>query len=53
MKPLVFNSQVAFRSWLDGHDAEVGKLWVGFCKKQSGKSGITYPEVLAEAPVPD
>ncbi len=49
MEPEFFRTQAAFRSWLASHHTEVRELWVGFHRKQSGKSGITYPEALDEA----
>ncbi len=49
MKLLFFPTQSGFRSWLEKHHIEVGELWVGFYRKQSGKGGITYPEALDEA----
>lgn len=49
MTPRFFKSEMAFRSWLDEHHAEVQELWVGFYKKGSGKGGITYPEALDDA----
>jgi uncharacterized protein YdeI (YjbR/CyaY-like superfamily) len=49
MKPRFFASQSAFRKWLEQHHAETRELWVGFCRKESGKGGITYPQALDEA----
>jgi uncharacterized protein YdeI (YjbR/CyaY-like superfamily) len=40
---------VAFREWLTTHHADAQELWVGFYKKSSGKTGITYREALDEA----
>ena len=44
-----FKSASAFRRWLGAHHARVTELWVGFFKKDSGKSGITYAEAVDEA----
>jgi len=42
-------SASAFRRWLAANHARVTELWVGFFKKDSGKSGITYAEAVDEA----
>ena len=44
-----FESQAAFRKWLERHHAESSELWVGFYRKDTGKGGITYPQALDEA----
>ncbi len=44
-----FESAFAFRRWLETHHARARELWVGFFKKASGKSGITYAEAVDEA----
>ena len=44
-----FKSASAFRRWLGANHARVTELWVGFFKKDSGKSGITYAEAVDEA----
>ena len=44
-----FESASAFRRWLERHHARERELWVGFFKKHSGKSGITYAEAVDEA----
>ncbi len=49
MKPTFFKSQAEFRQWLEQHHCETRELWVGFYRKESGRSGITYPEALDEA----
>jgi uncharacterized protein YdeI (YjbR/CyaY-like superfamily) len=47
--PTFFARQSDFRKWLErNHDRE-SVLWVGFYKKDSGKSSITWPESVDEA----
>lgn len=47
--PTYFESQNAFRKWLQKNHAKVDVLFVGFYKKESGRGGITYKEALDEA----
>jgi uncharacterized protein YdeI (YjbR/CyaY-like superfamily) len=49
MKPLFHKSAVEFREWLERNHQEANELWVGFYKRDSGRTGITYPEALDEA----
>ena len=49
MKPRFFKSRVEFRAWLDEHHASERELWVGFHKKASGRTGLTYAEAVDEA----
>jgi uncharacterized protein YdeI (YjbR/CyaY-like superfamily) len=49
MKVTHFISASAFRRWLEENHDQVRELWVGFYKKDSGKTGITYGEALNEA----
>ena len=49
MKPTFFRSQAEFRRWLGTHHAATRELLVGFYRKGSGKSGITYQEAVDEA----
>ena len=49
MTPRFFRSREAFRAWLEKHHATDPELWVGFHRKASGKSGLTYPESVDEA----
>ena len=44
MKPRFFKTPSDFRAWLERHHADRPELWVGFYKKASGKTGITYHE---------
>jgi uncharacterized protein YdeI (YjbR/CyaY-like superfamily) len=44
-----FPTAADFRDWLvENHDRE-REVWIGFYKKGSGKTGITYPEAVDEA----
>jgi len=38
-----------FRKWLKAHHGSAGELWVGFYKKDSGRTSITWPESVDEA----
>src|SRR6266496_1650155 len=49
MEPTFFSSATAFRKWLEKNHRKAEVLWVGFHKKASGKTSITYPEALDEA----
>jgi uncharacterized protein YdeI (YjbR/CyaY-like superfamily) len=49
MKITFFKSSVEFRNWLEQHHATVQELWVGFDKKNSGKTSITWSESVDEA----
>jgi uncharacterized protein YdeI (YjbR/CyaY-like superfamily) len=49
MTPEFFKTPAAFRKWLAAHHAAESELWVGFYKKGSGKSSITWPESVDEA----
>ncbi|HEY2103961.1 MAG TPA: YdeI/OmpD-associated family protein [Chthoniobacterales bacterium] len=48
-KPRFFPTQAAFREWLKTHHKTGSELWVGFYKKDSGRSSITWPESVDEA----
>jgi uncharacterized protein YdeI (YjbR/CyaY-like superfamily) len=45
----VFASPAAFREWLEANHAAAGEVWVGFYRKGTGKTSITYPEAVDEA----
>jgi uncharacterized protein YdeI (YjbR/CyaY-like superfamily) len=49
MKPRHFRSAAEFRAWLAARGATARELWVGFHKKASGKTGLTYREAVDEA----
>ena len=44
-----FRSTAALRTWFEKNGSKSDEIWVGFYKKDSGKSGITYAEALDEA----
>jgi uncharacterized protein YdeI (YjbR/CyaY-like superfamily) len=44
-----FESPSEFRDWLEEHHTEETELWVGFHKKASGRSGITWSEAVDQA----
>lgn len=49
MKPTFFKSGAEFRAWLEEHHRGGTELLVGFRKKGSRKTGITYHDALDEA----
>jgi uncharacterized protein YdeI (YjbR/CyaY-like superfamily) len=49
MKPKFFSSPSALRTWFEEHHNQSQELWVGFCKKNSGKPSITWPEAVDAA----
>ena len=49
IRPTFFATPVEFRNWLVEHHQDVREFWVGFCKKDSGKPSITWPESVDEA----
>ena len=49
MNAKFFKTPSAFRKWLEANHATSKELWVGFCKKTSGKPSITWPESVEEA----
>ncbi len=40
----VFASAEDFRGWLEGHHDTDDHVWVGYYRKASGKTAMTYPE---------
>ena len=46
---MFFATPAAFRRWLRTHHKTAGDVWVGYYKKASGRSSMTYPESLDEA----
>lgn len=46
---LAFETQAAWREWLDRHHAESSGLWLRIFKKVSGRATVTYAEALDEA----
>lgn len=49
MNPRFFESRAAFRKWLAANHAKSPELWIGFWKKASGKTGLTYLEAVEES----
>jgi uncharacterized protein YdeI (YjbR/CyaY-like superfamily) len=49
MKPRFFKTAAEFRRWLAAHHDTETELLVGFYRKGSGTSGITYKEAVDEA----
>jgi uncharacterized protein YdeI (YjbR/CyaY-like superfamily) len=49
VNPRFFKTPSDFRKWLSANHAKSKELWVGFCKKSSGKQSITWPESVDEA----
>jgi uncharacterized protein YdeI (YjbR/CyaY-like superfamily) len=46
---IFFKSSDEFRTWLGAHGETTVELWVGFFKKASGRTGLTYQEAVDEA----
>jgi len=44
-----FATPTELRDWLTEHHAQATEVWIGFYKKNSGETGITYAEALDEA----
>lgn len=44
-----FESQKAFRKWLEKNHDKAAELYVGFYRKDTGRGGLTYREALDEA----
>lgn len=44
-----FKTAAAFRTWLNKNCSKETELWVGFYKKDSGKTGMSMPEAIEEA----
>jgi len=49
MTPVFFKTAAAFRRWLAAHHASERELMVGFYRKGSGITGISYAEAVDEA----
>jgi uncharacterized protein YdeI (YjbR/CyaY-like superfamily) len=45
----VFPSAKEFRAWLTAHHDSADQLWVGYFRKATGKTAMTYPEAVEEA----
>jgi len=44
-----FGSASDFRQWLEEHHASESELWVGYYKKGSGRTGLTYSDAVDQA----
>ncbi|WPU64355.1 YdeI/OmpD-associated family protein [Peredibacter starrii] len=44
-----FKTQQAFRTWLEKNHDKKTEIWIGFYKKDSGKTGITPAQAIDEA----
>jgi uncharacterized protein YdeI (YjbR/CyaY-like superfamily) len=49
LKPTYFSGSAEFRAWLERHHDDADELLLGFYKKGSGASGITWREAVDEA----
>jgi len=49
LKPKFFKTAADFRAWLADHHASETELWVGYFKKDSGRTSITYSESVDQA----
>jgi uncharacterized protein YdeI (YjbR/CyaY-like superfamily) len=45
----IFAAPPDFRAWLEANHASAPELFIGFYKKASGKSAMTYAEAVDEA----
>jgi len=48
-QPVFFPSPAELHSWLQANHDQAQEVWIGFYKKSSEHSGITYKEALDEA----
>lgn len=48
-QPRFFKTAADFRRWLETHHDRASEIWVGFCRKSSGRPSISYPEAVDEA----
>jgi len=49
MDAALFPSAAAFRAWLEEHHATESELWVGYYRKGTGQTSISYQEAVEEA----
>jgi uncharacterized protein YdeI (YjbR/CyaY-like superfamily) len=49
LKPKFFKSPSDLRKWFEAHHGSEPELWVGFYKKDSGKTSIDWPQSVDEA----
>jgi uncharacterized protein YdeI (YjbR/CyaY-like superfamily) len=48
-KPTFFATPADLRAWFEANHDRVSELWIGYYKKDSGRSGVTYKEAVDEA----
>jgi uncharacterized protein YdeI (YjbR/CyaY-like superfamily) len=48
-EPTFFAEPADFRAWLEENHERASELWVGFHKKATGRSSITWPQAVDEA----
>ena len=48
-KPRYFATPDKLRAWFRDNHKKAGHLWVGYCKKGTGKASVTWPESVDEA----
>lgn len=48
-KVLFFASRESLRDWFERHHARASELWVGYYKRGSGRTAVTYLEAVEEA----
>lgn len=46
---LVFPDPAALRTWLETHHATESEAWIGYHRKGSGKTSVTYAEAVDQA----
>lgn len=49
MEVKFFKSSNEFREWLEENHNKTNEIWVGYYKKNSGKTGITWQESIDQA----
>jgi uncharacterized protein YdeI (YjbR/CyaY-like superfamily) len=49
MKPVYFASPAEWRAWLEANHNTATEVYVGFCKKGTGKPSLTWSEAVDEA----
>lgn len=49
MKPVFFDSQAEFRSWLEKNHQTETELWVGYYKVETGKPSMTWSQSVDQA----
>ena len=48
-RPRFFTKPEQFRAWLDKNHTKATELWVGFHKRATGKTSLTWPQSVDEA----